>query len=66
MSYNHTRNQHKEDSSGWGRNFRKSAVRGRNPKEISVIGSSPIHEVTFSIDFKRGEIHQMQDKELDV
>jgi hypothetical protein len=40
MSYIYTRKHHKEENSGWGRSFRKSSVRGRNPKDKSVRGSN--------------------------
>jgi hypothetical protein len=60
------RKQHKEDSSCWGRSFRKSSVRGIIPKESSVRGISPIWEVTFAIDVKGGDIYKMHDTELDA
>jgi hypothetical protein len=60
------RKHHTKDSSGWGNRFRKSSVRGSIPKDSSVRGSSPGQEVTFSIDVKGGEIHQMQVRELDA
>jgi hypothetical protein len=59
------RKHNKEDSSCWGSSFRKSSVRGIIPKESSVRGISPIWEVTFSIDFKRGDIYHMHDIKLD-
>jgi hypothetical protein len=43
------RKHHKEESSGWEINFRKSSVRGR----------SSGWKYTFSIDDKGGEIYQM-------
>jgi hypothetical protein len=58
MSYIYMRKHHKEDSSGWGSSFRKSSVRGSNPKDSSVRGRAK-GEVTFSIDVKGGEIHHM-------
>jgi hypothetical protein len=60
------RKHHKEDSSCWGINFRKSSVIGSNPKDSSVRGIHPKQEVTFSIDVKGGEIYQMHDRELDA
>jgi hypothetical protein len=65
-SYIYTRKHHKEDNSGWGSSFRKSSVRGSNPKDSSVRGSSSEREVTFDIYVKGGEIHQMWDRELDA
>jgi hypothetical protein len=66
MFYLYMRKHHQEDNLGWGSKFRKSSVRGRNTKDSSVRGSILGWEVTFSIDVKGGEIHQMQDKELDA
>jgi hypothetical protein len=57
------RKHHKEDNSGWGSSFRKSSDRGTIPS--SFRGSNPRWEVTFSIDVNEGEIHHMQDRELD-
>jgi hypothetical protein len=65
MSWIYIRKHHTKDSSGWGNRFRKSSFRGSIPKDSSVRGIIPRHEVTFSIDVKWGEIHQMQVRDLD-
>jgi len=64
MYYIYTRKNHKEENSVWGRSFRKISVRGSIPKDNSVRVSILEREVTFEIDVKGGEIHQMWDKEL--
>jgi hypothetical protein len=66
MYYIYTRNHHKEENSCWGSTFRKSSVRGSNPKDNSVRGRKPRWEVTFFIDVKGGDIHHIKDKELDA
>jgi hypothetical protein len=53
------RKHHKEDSSVWGSSLRESSVRGSNPRDKFSQGEQPRWEVTFSIDVKGGEIHQM-------
>jgi hypothetical protein len=60
MSYIYMRKHHKEDSSGWGINFRKSSVRGSIPKDNSARGSNLGWKDTFANDHKGGEIYQMQ------
>ena len=62
MSYIYMRNHHKEDSLGWGINFRKISVRGIIPKDNSVRGSNPGWKDTFDIDNKGGDIYQMPDR----
>jgi hypothetical protein len=39
--------------------FKKSSVRRSSPKDSSVRGSNLRREVTFGIDVKWGEIHQI-------
>ena len=60
------RKHHKDENLGWGRRFRKSSARGIIPKDNSVRGRIPRWVVTFVIDVKGGEFHQMQDRELDA
>jgi hypothetical protein len=68
------RKHHKEDSSGWGRNFKKSlftgsipkenSVRGPTPRTIRLGGPTPHMNLPLPMMSNGGEIYQMQDREL--
>jgi hypothetical protein len=58
------RKHHKEDSSVWGSNFRKSLVRGSSPNDSSVRGSNPGGKLPFTLISKGERFIRCMDREL--
>jgi hypothetical protein len=58
------RKHHKEDSSVWESSFKKSLVRGSNPKDISFRGSSANWKLPFPLMSKWERFIRYMDREL--